>query len=339
MRRLPIFLVLDVSESMAGASLDELNRGVAMLQQALLSDPMAMETVYLSVIAFAGKAKVVTPLTYILDFQPPRLPIGAGTSLTAALDCLMHEIDTQVKRNTPESKGDWRPLVFILTDGAPNDRYQAAVKRWKDRFPKVAVQGVLMGEHSDATALSQLTSSVTVFKEATPEAFRAFFKWVSSSVQMSSARVGAEGRQTGAEELERLRDNLDADLLATEMPTANRVDYLVLPVRCQNTGRPYIVRFCKRKRTYEYDGIFMVDEGYFELSAEGGSDKRVSIEEVACDLDDCPYCGNPMLGYHHADGGHWLCLNPEHLDYVKCPWCGEYDDYGSKLDSFNGGLG
>lgn len=56
MRRLPIFLVLDVSESMAGASLGELNSGVAMLQQALLSDPMAMETVYLSVIAFAGKA-------------------------------------------------------------------------------------------------------------------------------------------------------------------------------------------------------------------------------------------------------------------------------------------
>ena len=61
----------------------------------------------------------------------------------------------------------------------------------------------------------------------------------------------------------------------------------------------------------------MVDEGYFELSAEGGSDKSVSVEEVACDLDDCPYCGNPMLG--HCRCGKWLCLNPEHMDYVKCP--------------------
>ena len=85
MRRLPIFLVLDVSESMAGPALKDLENGMELLQKALMSDPMALETVYISVISFAGMAKVVTPLTYILDFTPPKLSVGAGTNLSNAL--------------------------------------------------------------------------------------------------------------------------------------------------------------------------------------------------------------------------------------------------------------
>ena len=68
MRRLPIFLVLDVSESMAGKAIDDVQSGIKMLTDALMSDPFAMETVYISVIAFAGKAKTITPLTYVMDF-------------------------------------------------------------------------------------------------------------------------------------------------------------------------------------------------------------------------------------------------------------------------------
>ena len=106
MRRLPIFLVIDVSESMAGTPIENVQRGIRDLQDALMSDPYAMETAYLSVITFAGKAKVVTPLTYLPSFSTPDLPIGSGTSLSEALNALMTEIDRNVKKNTPDSKGD-----------------------------------------------------------------------------------------------------------------------------------------------------------------------------------------------------------------------------------------
>ena len=62
MRRLPIFFLLDVSESMAGDSLRQLQQGLERLVRSLRTDPHALETVYLSMIAFAGKAKTLTPL-------------------------------------------------------------------------------------------------------------------------------------------------------------------------------------------------------------------------------------------------------------------------------------
>ena len=58
MRRLPIFLLIDVSESMAGDNLRQLQEGLERLVRSLRADPYALETVFISVIAFAGKAKV-----------------------------------------------------------------------------------------------------------------------------------------------------------------------------------------------------------------------------------------------------------------------------------------
>ena len=70
MRRLPVYLVLDVSESMAGKAIEEVKNGIQLLTDALMSNPYAMETVYISVIAFAGKAKVLIFLFLSFVRQP-----------------------------------------------------------------------------------------------------------------------------------------------------------------------------------------------------------------------------------------------------------------------------
>ena len=92
MRRLPIFLVIDVSESMVGSPLRHMQEGINQLINELRKDPYALETVYLSVIAFAGVVKTLAPLMELYAFYPPRLPVGAGTSLGAALNHVMDEI-------------------------------------------------------------------------------------------------------------------------------------------------------------------------------------------------------------------------------------------------------
>ena len=57
MRRLPVFLVIDVSESMAGESLRSQQEGMDRLIKTLRTDPYALDTAYLSVIAFAVALK------------------------------------------------------------------------------------------------------------------------------------------------------------------------------------------------------------------------------------------------------------------------------------------
>ena len=51
-RRLPVYLLLDVSGSMAGDPIEAVKHGVRALISELRGDPQALETAYLSVITF-----------------------------------------------------------------------------------------------------------------------------------------------------------------------------------------------------------------------------------------------------------------------------------------------
>lgn len=77
MRRLPIFFILDVSESMVGEPLRQMEEGIEKIVSTLRQDPHSLETVYISLIAFAGKAKAITPLIDLISFYPPKIPIGS----------------------------------------------------------------------------------------------------------------------------------------------------------------------------------------------------------------------------------------------------------------------
>jgi len=71
MRRLPVFFVLDCSESMAGDNLKKMEDGIGMIIRDLRQDPHALETAFLSVIAFAGIARTIAPLVEVFSFYPP----------------------------------------------------------------------------------------------------------------------------------------------------------------------------------------------------------------------------------------------------------------------------
>ena len=63
MRRLPIYFLVDVSESMVGEPIEQVQNGMRTIIQELRVDPYALETAFVSVIAFAGKATSLSPLT------------------------------------------------------------------------------------------------------------------------------------------------------------------------------------------------------------------------------------------------------------------------------------
>ena len=114
MRRLPVYFLIDVSESMVGEPIQQVENGMRQIVQELRTDPYALETAFISVIAFAGKAKSLSPLTELYKFYPPTFPIGGGTSLGAALDFLMDDIDRNVVKTTEERKGIGNPSYSFL---------------------------------------------------------------------------------------------------------------------------------------------------------------------------------------------------------------------------------
>lgn len=72
-RRLPVYLLLDCSDSMAGEPIEAVRQGMKALLSELRCDPMALETAYLSVITFASTAQEGTTLTDLIQFQEPSL--------------------------------------------------------------------------------------------------------------------------------------------------------------------------------------------------------------------------------------------------------------------------
>lgn len=110
LRRLPVYLVLDVSGSMHGEPIAAVRNGMQMLVSTLRTDPYALETAYISVILFDGSARQAIPLTELMAFQPPTIDAGSTTSLGDALKVTKECIEREVSKTTAESKGDWKPL-------------------------------------------------------------------------------------------------------------------------------------------------------------------------------------------------------------------------------------
>jgi uncharacterized protein YegL len=194
-RRLPIYLLLDTSGSMAGAPIQAVNQGVNLLYNELMNDPSAIETVYIAVITFDSQAQMATPLTELIQFQPPTLNAGGTTSLGAALRLLNDSLDRDIRGNTPAQKGDYKPLVFLMTDGMPTDSWEREADAIKNR-PKQKIANIIAvgcGGNVDEGVLKRVAHIALMMDTVTPDQINQFFKWVSQSVSTASVSAQAAG--------------------------------------------------------------------------------------------------------------------------------------------------
>lgn len=201
MRKLPVYLVLDTSGSMSGEPIEAVKNGVQILVSALRQDPYALETAYLSVITFDGQAQQLVPLSELATFNPPNLQVGTTTSLGAGLKLLAERVDAEVTKTTADTKGDWKPMVFLMTDGLPTDDWQAGLAEFKKRKFGIVV-ACAAGTGADTTVLKQITENVVALDTADTASLRAFFKWVSASISTGSQKVESGGKEiAGLDEL------------------------------------------------------------------------------------------------------------------------------------------
>ena len=191
-RRLPVYFVVDTSHSMRGDPISIVTKELEKLVESLQCDPMAFETVWMSLICFATEARQIVPLTEIGDFQMPSLKAGGRTNLGAALRLLEECIARDVRKQTDTQKGDWRPLAFVFTDGGPSDSY----KRIADglRGANVAnVVGCAAGEKAKVEPLKRLTDAVVRIDSLGEGSLGAFFEWVTQSIAITGASVQVQG--------------------------------------------------------------------------------------------------------------------------------------------------
>lgn len=201
MRRLPVYLLLDTSGSMNGAPLEAVKSGVQVMINSLRQNPQAIETAWLSVITFDSTARQLVPLTDLSSFQMPALTASGTTAFGQALRLVASCIDREVAITTTGQKGDWKPLVFIMTDGVPTDDWSTALPEFQKRKIAFTV-ACAAGKGADSAVLKQVTPNVVGLDNMDTHSISQFFTWVSASIGVSSTRIEDSGKEvTGLDEL------------------------------------------------------------------------------------------------------------------------------------------
>ena len=336
MRRLPIYFLIDVSESMVGVPIEQVQDGIATIIKELRADPYALETVCVSIIVFAGKAKKITPLVELFNFYPPKLPIGGGTSLGNGINFLIGDMNSTLQKTTIEEKGDWKPLVFLLTDGNPTDKYEASFERWNKEYrTKANLVIISLGENMDSNIFGKITENVLLLKNTDAESFRKFFKWVTTSIKTSSINV-ATLNDDGLHLAPITKWYLSKIDLEKGFNKQIDENFAVILARCQVTKRPYLIKYQKRLSPSEFKelalntmdyklvGAFPIDNSYFDL-CEGDQSKNTISSSELIGFPNCPCCGN-QFGFALCKCGNIMCFGEEKIS--RCPWCASEVQFG-----------
>lgn len=325
-RRLPVYILLDCSESMAGEAIEQVQRGMQSMVDVLQSDPMAIESAWLSTISFSGFAKQDAPLTEITRFQMPRLSIGPGTALGSALKVLLGSIKREVKQTSASEKGDYRPIVFLFTDGQPTDEWQGAAEQIrKFRDPGIAnIYAIGCGPDVDTDILRNITDIVLSMNDTSPEGWRKTFIWLTASLQTTSKAV-----QSGESEESLVLTDLPADALELAPQTMGvrdpRPRQVFLYAWCTKNAKPYLMRFSRDERGDVYQATSAHKLEHIEHFA--GSDLPPINTSSLSGVPPCPYCGHPIAVV--CDCGAISCASSDPNYTMDCPKChatGDLDD-------------
>lgn len=189
--RCPCVLLLDVSGSMSGRPLDELNAGLTTFRDELTTDALAVKRVEVGIVTF-GPVKTELSFTSASAFFPPTLQSQGDTPMGAAIAQALSMLEDRKRDYRAAGISYYRPWVFLITDGAPTDSWQSSAQAVRDgesskkfAFFAVGVKGANMDILRQISARDPLTLDGLKFRE--------LFSWLSTSLRsISRSTPGTE---------------------------------------------------------------------------------------------------------------------------------------------------
>ena len=196
--RLPICLCLDVSGSMSGAPIDELNQAVRLFYDEIRKDEIAVDSAEICIIAFGSEVECLADFATlaVLD-TPPMLYANGRTLMGEAVNMALDFLDQRKSEYRGKGVDYYQPWLVLMTDGMPNGN-SGELDRAMGRTQQLVMQKKLtvfplaVGAKADAETLQQFSPTHPILR-LNGLRFKEFFKWLSKSVsKVSQSSPGQE---------------------------------------------------------------------------------------------------------------------------------------------------
>ena len=194
--RIACVIVVDVSGSMQGEPIDQVNQGLMVLGRQIEEDELTSMRADIAIVAFHHEHQVVRNFGQHVDFSQARLSASGGTRMAPPIDTALDMIEKRKIQYRDNGIPYYRPIIMLITDGYPehdsSTDLEKVAKRIKEAERKKNVTFFSIGtEQADMKTLANLSSLPP--KTLRGVNFVALFEWLSNSITaISQSQMGDE---------------------------------------------------------------------------------------------------------------------------------------------------
>jgi uncharacterized protein YegL len=190
-KHLACVILLDVSGSMSGEPIKQLNHAINLFKEKVAKDSIAKKTVDISIITFGTTIDIVQNFAPVMEMNSVALQTSGSTMMGAGLVKAVKAVKERNKFYDSLGTPVFKPWIFVVSDGGATDSLVEAVRLVKEEETKGKLKVIALGVKGyDRSSFEKFTDRIL---ELADYDFDKIFDWLAASmVTISVSKVKNE---------------------------------------------------------------------------------------------------------------------------------------------------